>query len=165
MTEMTHSPSTLDLSPVVKVRVLPCPPETVFALFTEQMGAWWPVTPHSVAGDRVASVTVEPRVGGHVYETDTAGVRSDWATVTAYDAPRRLALDWYAGRTPDRATRVEVTFTASGPDPTTGAGTGTTLRLVHDGWPAGDAARRDDYEGGWDVVLAPLVTLATASPG
>ena len=90
------------LTAVVKERTLACSPDVAFTLFTDRMGEWWPVDPHSVAGDRVASITVEPLVGGFVYETDVAGVRVDWALVTLYDAPHRLVMDWYPGAPPTR---------------------------------------------------------------
>lgn len=140
------------LTPVLKIRELGCSPEAAFTLFTDRMGDWWPTATHSVAGDRVRTVTVEPLVGGHVYETDDAGTRHDWATVIVHEPPHRLVLDWYAGQSPDRATRVEITFTPSA--------TGCTLRLEHSGWPASDDDRRESYETGWDVVLAPLVVRA-----
>ena len=137
------------LTAVVKERTLACSPDVAFTLFTDRMGEWWPVDPHSVAGDRVASITVEPLVGGFVYETDVAGVRVDWALVTLYDAPHRLVMDWYPGGTPDEATRVEVTFAE--------AGDGCLLRLTHSGWDADAAERRASYETGWDLVLDALV--------
>ncbi|HET9422829.1 MAG TPA: SRPBCC domain-containing protein, partial [Nocardioides sp.] len=137
------------LTAVVKERALPCPPEVAFALFTDRIDEWWPVEPHSVAGARVASITVEPLEGGYVYETDEAGVRVDWALVTLYDAPHRLVMDWYPGRTPDEATRVEVTFTE--------AGEGCLLRLSHTGWTDDAAERRASYDTGWDLVLDALV--------
>lgn len=142
------------LTPVVKMRDLPCPPEVAFALFTDRISEWWPTATHSVAGDRARKVVVEPLAGGHVFETDVDGNRYDWATVVVHAAPRRLLLEWYAGRTPDEATRVEITFTETE--------SGCTLRLVHDGWPRADTESRDSYDRGWDAVLAPLVTLAEA---
>jgi hypothetical protein len=142
------------LTALVKTRDLPCSPTAAFALFTDRMIEWWPVATHSVAGDRVRTLTVEPVVGGHVFEVDDAGERHDWATVVAHEAPHRLELEWYPGHTPADATRVEVTFTASA--------TGCTLRLVHDGWPVDRGESRDSYDRGWDTVLTPLVTLAAA---
>lgn len=137
------------LTTVTKERSLPCPPEVAFALFTDRIGEWWPVDPHSIAGARVASIVVEPLEGGFVYETDDAGVRHDWATVLLYDDPRKLVLDWYPGHSPAEATRVEVTFTE--------VGEGCLLRLVHSGWADGAAERRASYDTGWDVVLDRLV--------
>jgi len=140
------------LAPVVKTRDLPCPAEVAFALFTDRITEWWPTAIHSVAGDRVRKVVVEPLAGGHIYEVDDAGTRHDWATVVAHEAPHRLLIEWYAGGTPDDATRLEVTFTETA--------SGCTLRLVHDGFAA--PGPRDNYDSGWDVVLAPLVTAAAA---
>ena len=140
------------ITAVVKERTLACSPEVAFTLFTDRIGEWWPVDPHSVAGARVASITVEPLVGGFVYETDDAGARVDWALVTLYDVPHRLVLDWYPGRTPDEATRVEVTFTATE--------AGCVLRLVHSGWTDDTADRRASYNTGWDLVLDALAPVA-----
>lgn len=137
---------------VLKTRDLLCSPESAFALFTDRMAEWWPVASHSIAGDRVRTITVEPMAGGHVFETDDAGVQSDWATVVAHEAPHRLVLDWYPGHSPDDATRVEVTFTATE--------TGTRLRLEHSGWPAGATDRRASYDTGWDLVLGQYVAQA-----
>jgi len=140
------------LTAVIKERSLPCPPEVAFALFTDRMGEWWPVEPHSIAGARVTSITVEPLAGGFVYETDRDGVRRHWATVRVYDAPHRLVLDWYPGHSPAEATRVEVTFTESGE--------GCTLRLTHSGWADDAAERRTSYDTGWDLVLNALVAAS-----
>ncbi len=137
------------LTAVIKERALPCPPEVAFALFCDRISEWWPVEPHSIAGARVASVTVEPLEGGFVYETDDAGTRRDWATVLLYDVPRRLVLDWYPGHSPAEATRVEVRFTESGD--------GCLLRLTHSGWADDATDRRASYDSGWDVVLDALV--------
>lgn len=134
------------LTPVLKVRELPCSTAVAFTLFTDRMGEWWPIETHSVAGDRVQTITVEPVVGGHVYETDDAGVRRDWATVVVHEAPHLLVLDWYAGQTPDDATRVEITITPSG--------SACRLCLEHTGWTASGV--RDNYDSGWDLVLDRL---------
>jgi uncharacterized protein YndB with AHSA1/START domain len=140
------------LTPVVKTRDLPCPPEVAFALFTDRIAECWPTETHSVAGDRVSKLVVEPLAGGHIYEVDDAGVRNDWATVVVHEAPHRLLVEWYAGGTPDDATRLEITFTETA--------SGCTLRLVHDGFAS--PGPRGGYDSGWDVVLAPLVTAAAA---
>lgn len=142
------------LAPLVKTRDLSCPPQTAFTLFTDRMGEWWPVASHSVAGDRVRSLVVEPAEGGHVYEVDDAGTRCDWATVLVHEPPHRLVLDWYPGQTPAEATRVEITFTPTGP--------GCRLRLEHGGWGPEDRDRHRNYDAGWDVVLDRLPATVTA---
>ena len=133
------------ITAVVKERTLACSPEVAFTLFTDRIGEWWPVDPHSVAGARVASITVEPLVGGFVYETDDAGARVDWALVTLYDVPHRLVLDWYPGRTPDEATRRRGHLHR---DRDRLPAAAHALRLAADA-----ADRRASYDTGWDLVL------------
>jgi hypothetical protein len=57
---------TKEIAPVVRNVEVPCSPEDAFRTFTEQPGSWWPTTTHSGGGDKVASVTVECKLGGRV---------------------------------------------------------------------------------------------------
>jgi uncharacterized protein YndB with AHSA1/START domain len=121
-------------------------PEDAFDLFTARINAWWPAETHSYAGDAVKEVVFEGRAGGRVYEVTDSG-EQDWARVSAWEPPHRFLLEWLIG---DAPTEVEVTFAAEGP--------GSRVVLEHRGFEAGD--RRDNYDSGWDVVLAPFVESA-----
>ena len=142
------------ITAVVKERTLACSPEVAFTLFTDRIGEWWPVDPHSVAGDRVASITVEPLVGGFVYETDVAGVRVDWALVDACTTSR---TGWSWTGTPGAPPTRRPGSRSRSPRPTAGC----LLRLVHSGW---DRRRRPtgaaSYNTGWDLVLDALAPVA-----
>ena len=48
------------------------PIERAFAVFTEQMGTWWPSTHHILQGE-LAEMVFEPRVGGSIYDRATDG--------------------------------------------------------------------------------------------
>jgi uncharacterized protein YndB with AHSA1/START domain len=148
--------TTTDIDPVVATVVVAVPPEEAWAVFTDRIGEWWPVLDgHSVGGERVADVRLEPGVGGRLYERWQDGTEHEWGGVTAWAPAQRLELWWRPdpGATYDPTT-VEVTFRASG--------TGTEVRLVHTGWErlADGGERRTSYQDGWPHVLAPFAVRA-----
>ena len=135
---------------VRKERLLACSPARAFQAFTEEMAAWWPLATHSVGRDDAVDVTVDGRVGGHITESIRDGSTSVWGTITTWEPPERFVCTWHPGTDPAQASTVEVTFEADGD--------GTRMTLVHTGWErrADGATMRDNYDSGWDVVLAGL---------
>lgn len=136
------------LAPVIKEVRVPLSPERAFALFTTEVGGWWPLKTHSVEGDAAAGCAFEERVGGRLYEYTADGTQHTWGTLLGWDPPRGFAMSWHPGRAPDTAQRLEVAFV--------GDSDGTTVTLVHTGWERlGTDARRErhDYDSGWDYVL------------
>lgn len=150
------------MTPIVKRILVPGRPGAVFELFTARIDEWWPKTSHSVEGEDVEVVRMEPGVGGRVYEATSDGVEHEWGRIGIWEPGSRLGMTWYPGLSPAEGTYVEVTFHP--------AGDGTEVTLVHDGW----AARgenwpqvRDDYDTGWDLVLSlvPGARLANSVEG
>ncbi len=144
--------------PVVRTIEVAAPPERAFRLFTAHLGEWWPLRTHSVHGDDAVGVEIDGRVGGEVVEHARDGTRSTWGTVVTWDPGHQLSLRWHPGTPPEEATRVRVTFEASG--------SGTLVTLRHDGWgarPDADDAR-GQYDVGWQPVLTAFVTSAARSP-
>ena len=130
--------------------------EEAFRLFTERIGAWWPLSTHSVYDAQATDVTMEPRVGGRLYESSSDGQTSDWGTVTAWDPFDRVAMTWHPGYGEELATLVDVTFSD-------GAGGGTQVDLLHTGWEVlGDEAQEsaDTYQSGWPGVLERFAAAA-----
>ncbi|MBV8681610.1 MAG: SRPBCC family protein [Caulobacteraceae bacterium] len=111
---------------VVSVRV-GAPPDRAFALFSRDMGRWWP---HgmTIGAKPHAEIVVEPRSGGRWFERDEEGTETSWGKVLAWEPPGRLLLGWQLNSSfaydPDFLTEVELTFV---PD---GAG-GSTVTLEH----------------------------------
>jgi uncharacterized protein YndB with AHSA1/START domain len=141
---------------VRKSVIVNCRPEDAFELFTAGLAGWWPFESHSTSDERPEAVVFEPREGGRVYDRLASGQENEWATVTAWEPPSRLAVDWHVtAGTP--STQLEVRFTAEGD--------GTRVDLIHGGWERyGDEAAESfgSYNGGWDKVLGRYVEKANA---
>jgi len=128
------------------------PPARAFEVFTTRFADWWNPDHHIIEAP-LAEMVFEPRVGGHIFDRGTDGSECRWATILAYEPPHRLVfswnigLDWKLETNPERASEVEVRFTAEGPER-------TLVELEHrnidrhgDGW----QAMRDAVgsPGGW----------------
>jgi hypothetical protein len=140
----------MGIAPVEKTIRVRLEPADAFDLFTRQMARWWPFVPFSCSGASALRVEFEPKVGGVVVEHTKDGARHLWGTLTAWEPPHRFAMTWHPARTPEQATRLAVEFAAL-------AGGGTEVRLTHDGWEAREAGVRENYDGGWNTVLARFI--------
>ncbi|MGE0594943.1 MAG: SRPBCC domain-containing protein [Hyphomonadaceae bacterium] len=141
--------SAVDLSPIVKVIEVRRSAADAFRLFTEETSTWWPLATHSrgrtAEGEIAEAMTIEPRVGGRVYETWTNGETKDWGEVLAFEPGKRFAMTWNI----QAGTEVEVRFEALAPDQ-------CRVTLTHSKWELIDpelAAKRGAYEGGWGAVF------------
>jgi len=129
--------------PIRREILVDADPDTAFEVFTARIARWWPMAEHSVYGAG-ATVTFE---GGQIVERAPDGATSLWGTVTRWEPPGAVAFSWHPGHAPDRASNVEVTFTAA-------AGQ-TLVTLEHAGWEvfADPDAARAEYNQGWPTVL------------
>ncbi len=142
-------------APVRKSVTVPAAPQRAFELFTAHMHEWWPLATHSVGAEDAVSVTFGAGAGAAITETMADGTTCRWGTVTHWEPPYRVAFTWHAGTPETEATRVDVTFTPSGPD-------STVVRLIHSGWerrPDG-ASARENYDSGWDPVIGSFASAA-----
>jgi uncharacterized protein YndB with AHSA1/START domain len=141
---------------VRKSITVPCSPEQAFELFTDGLATWWPFETHSPGDERPEAVVFEPREGGRVYDRLAGGEEHDWATVTAWEPPSRLAVDWHVTRG-NPSTQLEVRFLPADGE--------TRVELSHGGWERyGEKASEsfDSYNSGWDTVLGRYVEKARA---
>jgi uncharacterized protein YndB with AHSA1/START domain len=102
------------------------------------------------------TVTMEPRVGGRLYEAAADGRTSDWGVVIAWEPVDRVAVTWHPGDEEALATLVEVTFKEASDG-------GTLVDLLHTGWEVhGDTAQASaaSYPQGWALVLERFVNAA-----
>jgi hypothetical protein len=140
--------------------------EHTFDVFVRTIGVWWPVQPFSAGQDKVRDVTVEPQVGGRVYETWQDGTVVAWGELLVWQPPHRFAMTWTGTPAP---TEVELTFTALGPAL-------TRVVVEHRGWESlSDAQLSEDcalpggytsgaYSTGWATILRHFATAAEATP-
>jgi len=144
-------------APVVRAAHVRRTPEEAFALFTKDIGAWWPLTTHGIYGSGGSLAFAE----GLLVERSLVGQENVWAEVSAWEPPERLVLQWHPGRPADDASEVEVRFH--------GDEHGTRVEIVHRGWERfGEDAerRRDSYAGpnAWGFVLDHYADLGDLVP-
>lgn len=138
--------------PIVKTLQLKCSAAHAFDVFVKRMATWWPLDSHAAsvaAGHAAQTVTVEPYVGGAIYETMHDGGRNDWGKVLEYEEGQLFAMTWHPGNNANAATRVDVAFKALGADQ-------CVVTLTHSGWEvwADEAGpKHDGYNSGWDFVF------------
>jgi uncharacterized protein YndB with AHSA1/START domain len=137
------------------------PIERAFRVFTEQMGAWWPLETHSIAVDqgldqRAETLHVDGREDGRIEEVLEDGSTRSWGGIQAWEPPNRVVLWWKPNELPTPPTEVEVRFTAEGEL--------TRVDVEHRGWERLGEAAADIYplyssEGGWTMVLGRYAEL------
>ncbi len=145
--------SFVELAPVVKTIDVRRSAIDAFHIFTDQIAAWWPMETHTraktAAGERTVNVTIEPRLGGRIYETLHDGRELEWGEVSAYEPGALFAMKWRLGRPVEQTTDVSVRF-----EPVSGDACRVTL--THENWERmGEEApnMRNAYNNGWVTVF------------
>ena len=152
----------MTIGPVIRTVRTKARPARAFAIFTGQMGGWWP-RGNTVAARMHADIVIEPHVGGRWFERDDAGAETLWGQVLVWEPPARLVLAWQLDGErrydPELITEVEITFHP--------AGDGTEVRLEHrnlerlrkraDTWAAAIAE-------GWSQKVLEFAAYADALP-
>ena len=150
------SPASVKKSVTVDV-----PVGRAFAVFTGDIGSWWPKT-HSIGRSPVRTVTIEPRAGGRWYESGQDGTECRWGDVLAWEPPHRVVLVWQLnadyGFDPELHTELEVRFSPDGAE-------STRVDLEHrglDAYGARAAEMRDAFgsDGGWRGLLRTFAEIA-----
>jgi hypothetical protein len=145
--------SVVELAPVVKTIDVRRSARDAFRIFTEEIAAWWPMASHTRArtaeGQRTVRVTIEPRVGGRIYETLADGAELEWGEVTSYAPGEMLAMLWTMGRPAPQHTDVSIRFEPLGEE-------ACRVTLTHENWERmGEEAERlrSGYNNGWATVF------------
>jgi uncharacterized protein YndB with AHSA1/START domain len=133
-------------------RLIPAPPERVFALWTEpaEIVKWWAADRHEIP---VSDFDVRPGGKWHAtYRTPVGGRRTVSGVYRTVEPPRRLVFSWAwlddEGR---RGQETEVSVTL---EPISG---GTRLVLLHRNFAS--AASRERHDQGWSASLDFLVKI------
>ena len=152
MSSHTQTPATTVRSSIV----VDAPIERAFEVF---VGDFDRVKPHehNMLAVEIAETVFEPRAGGHVIDRGVDGSEFRWARVLAYEPPDRLVIawdispQWQLETDQDRASEVEIRFTAEAPQR-------TRVQLEHryldrhgEGW----QGLREGVDGdqGWPLYL------------
>lgn len=131
---------------------LPCAVARSFALFTREVGAWWPPERRHTGDAEGEMFLLE---SGRFYERARDGREVELGRVRAWEPPSRLLLDFYPGTDAEHPTEVEVAFRAEGD--------GTRVTVTHRATTASEAlfpSRAPRYAASWDVVLPALARAA-----
>lgn len=135
----------MSLAPVQHAVTVALAPEEAFDLFTRGIGRWWPFAGHSCSDQPGADVEFEPREGGAVTEIAPDGTRHPWGVLTAWQPPHRFAMRWHPAQPAERATALEVRFTA--------VACGCRVAIEHGGFDVRGEPVREQYHHGWALVL------------
>jgi uncharacterized protein YndB with AHSA1/START domain len=141
------------IAPVRKSININAPIEHAFDVFTSGLTRWWP--PNRGLGKKpIRKVLLEPCHGGRWLSISEDGTETVVATISVWEPPHRFVMLWHmtAQFQADMAiqSKVEVCFTAGGPD-------ATRVDLVHDNFEslgADDGAIvRGAVNSGWPEML------------
>jgi uncharacterized protein YndB with AHSA1/START domain len=143
--------------------VVEAPTDRAFAVFTNEIGSWWPPEHHILEGE-LAEMVFEPHVGGHVYDRAVDGSECRWARVLAYEPPHRFVISWDINMQwqietdPARTSEIEVWFVAEGPNRTRVELEHRNLERHGEGW----ERMRDSVASpdGWEVGMRRFAEAA-----
>ncbi len=151
-----------DLNSIRKMTVIEAERSIAWKVFTEKMGAWWPLAYYKIGKANAVDAAIEPRVGGRWFERGEDLSTCQWGSVLAWEPPSRLVLSWDVNADwqydPSLNTEIEVRFIADG-------NKRTRVELEHrrlDRY----GARRDemrriyDTEGDWGKLLEAFARVA-----
>jgi len=135
-----------------------------FAIFTEDVGQWWPLATHHVGEGTPATAVLETFVNGRWFERAPDATEHDWGTVLAIEPPSRLFIAWLATHINPRAlepTEVEILFVPERSDM-------IRVELEHRHLERyGDWSTKMysllDGDDGWDLILRRFAAACTVA--
>ena len=152
---------------VRKVVLVDAPQSVAWRVFTQKMGAWWPLAYYKIGKSNAVDAVVEPHVGGRWYERGDDGSICQWGSVLVWEPDSRLVLSWDISADwqydPALKTEIEISFKAEGSDR-------TRVELEHRHLDRYGARRNEmrrifDSEGDWGKLLAMFAGVAGAAKG
>jgi uncharacterized protein YndB with AHSA1/START domain len=138
------------------------PQAVAWRVFTEKMGAWWPLAYYKIGKANAVDAVIEPHTGGRWYERGEDGSICQWGSVLTWEPTSRLVLSWDINAEwqydAELKTEIEVRFVAE-------SGERTRVELEHrhlDRY----GEHRDrmravfDTEGDWGKLLEAFARVA-----
>ena len=120
-----------EIEPIEHEVTVPLVPSGALALWTKDLGRWWPVE-YTFSGEGLEAILIEPEEGGHCIELDRAGSEIVWGRVLELEADRRIVFSWEISpereieEGPEGASEVEIAV-----EPVGERGEGTRVTLTH----------------------------------
>ena len=139
----------MTLEPIVHQLTLRCSPAAAFYAYAH-IGDWWHPDYTSNA-TTLATVVIEPRVGGRVFERHRDGHVVEWGRVTLWAPPRVLAYATHLAQPPETPSEILVMFEATA--------NGCSVRFEHGGWTEATSAQRAKF-GDWPLLLRRFAAVA-----
>jgi uncharacterized protein YndB with AHSA1/START domain len=154
----------IDPHSVRKMVVVEAAQSIAWRVFTEKMGAWWPLAYYKIGNAPAVDAIIEPHVGGRWFERGEDSSTCQWGSVLAWEPPSRLLLTWDINADwkydPALNTEIEVRFIADGPKR-------TRVELEHRrldryGDRRDEMRRIYDTEGDWGKLLEAFSAVAAS---
>jgi hypothetical protein len=142
-------------SPITHEYALRSSADHAFDTYTGRIGEWWDPR-YTANAETLQDVTIEPRVGGHLYATHADIGEDEWGVVTAWEPARRLVHTFTLAQDPRHPSEVAVEFLPRGDGQA-----GCTVRFAHGGWTEANAGDRGKFTD-WPVMLDRFAALADA---
>jgi len=139
--------------PIEHEYVVDCSPAHAFAVYTGEVGSWWP---DDYAPPGKKGVRIEPGVGGACTMLLADETAYPWGRVAAWDPPSHFAMHFTLAQDPDHPSLIDLWF-----DPVEEGR--TRVRFSHGGWNAGNVAGRARFSE-WPIVLDRFVAQAEGRP-
>jgi uncharacterized protein YndB with AHSA1/START domain len=130
-----------------------------FSVWTADFGRWWPAD-HTATGGADLVVTLEPWLGGRIFERTVDGREIDWGEILAWEPPHRFVYSWHLKRDRADATEVEIRFVPT-------STTATRVEIEHRAWErlgSEGPTWRDRNRGGWETLLPHYLAALAADP-
>ena len=142
------------IAPIQRQVIVGADPDRAFAVWTQELAAWWPFERHSVYGAGASAAFRE----GQLVETGPDGAQQLWGTVTTWLPGEQLTMTWHPGQDEDSATTVDVRF-----DPISEGQ--TLVTLTHTGWEnrVDGQEAREEYGRGWPTVVSRFTAEIAAA--
>lgn len=138
--------------PIIQNIEVPCDPQRAFDIFLADMSRWWPLGQFSVSalrGEAAVGLRVDARLGGTIIEIGLDGREYLWGTITTFEPPDFLRMDFHITQSSKASTVVELRFAALDPDR-------TRVTLIQRNWDVFGADAKLLYGGyahGWALIF------------
>jgi hypothetical protein len=152
----------IDPNSVKKTTIVEASQAVAWRVFTEEMGAWWPLAYYKIGKANAVDAVIEPHVGGRWFERGDDNSTCQWGSVLVWEPTSLLVLSWDINADwkydPELKTELEVRFIADG-------SRRTRVELEHRRLDRFGARREEmrrifDTEGDWGKFLEAFAALA-----